>query len=73
MNKGLKKRISYFIPVSAIEEDDNLPRKLFREDKIKDMSVSIKEKGLKQPILVRPKKGHSDKYKIIICHVSAPV
>lgn len=64
--KGLKKKVSYFIPVSAIEEDPELPRKFFKEEKLRDMGASIKEKGIKHSLIVRPKKDDPNKYKIIM-------
>ncbi len=41
------------------------PRKFFREDELEDLIASVREKGVIQPILVRPLRGSPDKYEII--------
>ena len=43
----------------------HLPQKYFDEEKLKDLSNSIKERGILQPIIVRKSKNFSDKYEII--------
>ncbi|KAA1292937.1 ParB/RepB/Spo0J family partition protein (plasmid) [Leptospira interrogans] len=49
------------IPVSLIRSNNN-PRKLFDENKLKQLATNIKERGLLQPIGVRK---HSDWYELI--------
>ena len=44
------------IPVARITPSPTNPRKSFDEEKIKDLAESIKEKGVIQPIIVRPLK-----------------
>jgi ParB family chromosome partitioning protein len=41
------------IPVSAIEADPNQPRRSFDEEKLQELSESIKLYGVLSPILVR--------------------
>ena len=41
------------------------PRELFNEDKLTELSNSIKKNGIIQPIAVRPKKSEPGKYEII--------
>lgn len=62
---NLEKKISY-IPVSALEFDPDLPRRFFNDERVKEMSDSIKEKGILQPLLVREKKGDPGKYSVVI-------
>jgi ParB family chromosome partitioning protein len=51
-----------FVPLGQIRPNPNQPRLSFKDDSIAELSESIKEKGLLQPILVR-KTGHG--YEII--------
>ena len=53
------------ITVSSIVPSKFQPRKYFDEEKLKDLSNSIKERGILQPIIVRKSKNFSDKYEII--------
>src|SRR5574344_1790100 len=46
-NSGVKK-----IELSLIKPNPNQPRKIFDEDKLQELSSSIKEHGLLQPIVV---------------------
>ncbi|EMP3151359.1 ParB/RepB/Spo0J family partition protein [Salmonella enterica] len=46
------------LPLADIEEDENQPRKEFSEDKMAEMEASIKLRGVRQPVSVRP---HPDK------------
>jgi len=41
------------------------PRQIFDEAALNDLADSIREKGVLQPLLVRPAPGQSDKYEII--------
>lgn len=51
-----------YLPISKIFSSENQPRKNFSEDEINELAQSIKEHGILQPILVRPK---GDNYEII--------
>ena len=50
------------IDINKIEANENQPRKVFDDDKIEELSLSIKENGLIQPIIVRKYKRN---YQII--------
>ena len=41
------------IPIELLHPNPNNPRKTFREDELEDLSRSIREKGLLQPLVVR--------------------
>ncbi|HTO41989.1 MAG TPA: ParB/RepB/Spo0J family partition protein [Rhizomicrobium sp.] len=53
------------LPVSFLKPNPNQPRKTFTESELEDLTTSIREKGIIQPILVRPIKGVSDSYEIV--------
>jgi len=50
------------LDLKSIKVDEMQPRVMFEKDKLEELSVSIKNNGVIQPILVRP---DGDKYKII--------
>jgi ParB family transcriptional regulator, chromosome partitioning protein len=41
------------LPIDAIHQDTNQPRKVFKEDAIRELADSIRVQGLIQPVLVR--------------------
>lgn len=50
------------IPITEIQLPDSQPRRYFDEEKLESLSKSIKEYGILEPLLVRPKNG---KYELI--------
>lgn len=53
------------MPVAFLRPNPHQPRKTFREEELRDLATSIREKGLLQPILVRPVVGQHDAYEIV--------
>jgi ParB family chromosome partitioning protein len=53
------------LPISAIEPGPFQPRGAMDEQALADLAASIREHGILQPILVRPKPGAKGKYQII--------
>lgn len=53
------------IPVAFIRPNPLQPRKSFRADELEDLASSIREKGVLQPILVRPVRGETNAYEIV--------
>ena len=53
------------IAISDLHSNKFQPRKFFDEDSLQDLSNSIKERGIIQPIIVRKSKDDSSKYEII--------
>jgi len=51
------------IPISKIKENPYQPRKSFNEEKIRELAESIKENGIIQPLVVRPKDSY---YQIVV-------
>ena len=53
------------IPIEFIGANPMNPRKSFAEEDLSELTESIREKGVIQPILVRPRPGVPDTYEII--------
>lgn len=53
------------LPVEFIIANRSNPRADFNEDELEDLTNSIREKGVMQPILVRPFEDEPDKFEII--------
>ena len=53
------------LSVSDLVGNKLQPRKIFDQENLEELTNSIKERGVIQPIIVRISKVHSDKYDII--------
>ncbi len=53
------------LPVAFLRPNRFQPRKRFAEDDIRELAESIREKGVLQPILIRPIAGEHSRYEII--------
>ena len=53
------------LPISDLLSNKFQPRKIFNEDNLQDLTNSIKERGIIQPIIVRKSAEHNFKYEII--------
>ena len=53
------------IAISDLQRNKYQPRTIFDQDKMEELSMSIKENGIIQPIAVRPNKYEAGKYEII--------
>ena len=60
-----KKIVSNKISIKDIVRNKFQPRKNFDKDNLEELTNSIKEQGIIQPIVVRPDKSTSGKYEII--------
>ena len=77
IKKGLGRGLSSLIGETKIETDINKvsisdlvsnryqPRKIFDEERLEELTNSIKERGIIQPIIVRKLSDHSSKYEIV--------
>ena len=77
IKKGLGRGLSSLIGESKVENKTNellvndivpnryQPRKNFDEENLSDLTNSIKERGIIQPIIVRSSSNDSSKYEII--------
>ena len=61
-NNQIKKSV---IAISDLQRNKYQPRTIFDQDKMEELSMSIKENGIIQPIAVRPNKYEVGKYEII--------
>lgn len=53
------------LDLEAISPNEEQPRRVFEEGKLRELAASIKEQGVLQPILVRPVAGERHKYEIV--------
>ena len=53
------------LPVSAIVPNPVQPRRVFKEDELEELAVSIRENGLLQPLVVRPAPGAGGRYELV--------
>ena len=53
------------VPIEFLRPNPRNPRKDFNETELEDLSASIKERGILQPILVRSITGVADAYEIV--------
>ncbi len=53
------------ISISSIVPNKNQPRKIFEKQALEDLSNSIKERGIIQPLIVRKSEDQNDKYELI--------
>ena len=60
--KEVIKEVEKTLKIADLEPNSNQPRKFFEEDPLQELSDSIKEFGIIQPIVVTPKNGY---YEII--------
>jgi ParB family transcriptional regulator, chromosome partitioning protein len=60
-----KNRPQRTIPIEFVRANPLNPRKYFAEEELNELSASIREKGIIQPLLVRPKPDMPDVYEII--------
>jgi ParB family chromosome partitioning protein len=53
------------LPIEMIRRNRDQPRKLFGEEELDDLAASIRQRGVLQPILVRPLAGTPGEYEIV--------
>ena len=53
------------VPIEFLRPNPFQPRHVFREEELADLSNSIREQGILQPIVVRPVAGEADAYEIV--------
>ncbi len=59
------KSINNKISISSIVRNKNQPRKLFEKDSLEELTNSIKERGIIQPLIVRKSDDQDDKFELI--------
>ena len=63
--KDVEKNEITKVSISDLSRNPYQPRQIFDEDKLDELSNSIKKNGIIQPIAVRPSKSESNKYEIV--------
>jgi ParB family chromosome partitioning protein len=58
-------RATHKLPIAFLRPNKLQPRKRFASEELNDLADSIREKGVLQPILVRPVKGEANAYEIV--------
>ena len=58
-------RTSRSVPIAFLKPNRFQPRKRFSEEDLADLVLSVKEKGILQPILVRPVAGEPNSFEIV--------
>ncbi len=58
-------RAGHDVPVELLIRNPHQPRRVFNDAEIEELSASIREKGVLQPILVRSAPGNTGSYQII--------
>ncbi|PTW50533.1 chromosome segregation DNA-binding protein [Rhodovulum kholense] len=53
------------IALDLLEPNPDQPRRMFAEEALKELSDSIREKGVIQPLIVRPSKRSAGRYEIV--------
>ena len=53
------------VPISSLLKNKFQPRKIFNKEKLDELTESIKERGIIQPIIVRKSNDEKNKYEII--------
>jgi ParB family chromosome partitioning protein len=61
----LPRRAEQFIAVEKIHPNPEQPRRRFSEEKLNDLAASIAEKGVIQPLIVRPSPRSEGEYEIV--------
>lgn len=53
------------VPIESLKPNPDQPRKTFRQEDLEELTASIRDKGVLQPILVRPQPGEDGMWQII--------
>lgn len=63
--EGGARRPDMMIPIEKVFPNPDQPRRTFTPEQLEELSASIKEKGIIQPLIVRERPGHSGDYEIV--------
>lgn len=59
------RRADMMVPIEKIQPNPEQPRRTFSQEHLDDLAASIKEKGVIQPLIVRPRPGVDGEYEIV--------
>ena len=54
-----------FVPIEKITPNPNQPRRSFAPEQLEELTASIREKGVIQPLILRPSRDAPDMYEIV--------
>jgi ParB family chromosome partitioning protein len=54
------------VPLGAIMASPLQPRRVFSDEELEELTASIRENGLLQPLVVRPAPGSSDRFELVV-------
>lgn len=54
------------VPLAAIVPSPLQPRKVFSDEELEELTASIRENGLLQPLVVRPVPGASERFELVV-------
>lgn len=63
--QNIPRRAETHIPVERVIPNPDQPRRAFNEEALTDLAASIKEKGIIQPLIVRPHTSQDGSYEIV--------
>ncbi|WP_306114153.1 MULTISPECIES: ParB/RepB/Spo0J family partition protein [unclassified Roseovarius] len=63
--EGATQRPDLLVPIEKVSANPDQPRRSFDKEKLADLSASIAEKGIIQPLIVRAKPGREGEYEIV--------
>ncbi|WP_371224807.1 ParB/RepB/Spo0J family partition protein [Roseovarius sp. 2305UL8-3] len=64
-NDTTPRRPDLMVPIEKISPNPDQPRRTFDKDALNDLSASIREKGIIQPLIVRARPGKKEAYEIV--------
>lgn len=59
------RRADMMVPIEKIVPNPDQPRRSFTPDQLDELAASIREKGVIQPLIVRPRPGFAGEYEIV--------
>lgn len=59
------RRADMLVPIEKVHPNPDQPRRTFTPEQLDELSASIKEKGIIQPLIVRDRPGHDGEYEIV--------
>jgi len=59
------RRADMMVPIEKVSPNPDQPRRTFDKDALDDLSASIREKGIIQPLIVRARPGKTEAYEIV--------
>ncbi|WP_294612950.1 ParB/RepB/Spo0J family partition protein [Roseovarius sp.] len=62
---GAAKRPDLMVPVEKVQPNPDQPRRSFDQEQLQDLANSIAEKGIIQPLIVRPNPRREGEYEIV--------